>query len=49
MISAVIAELGDLTRFDKPAQLMAYMGLVPSNWSKGDPLPKRVIPMRAGH
>ena len=37
MISAVtfIAELGDLTRFDKPAQLMAYMGLVPSEHSSG--------------
>ena len=38
MVSAVtlIAELGDLTRFDKPAQLMAYMGLVPSEHSSGD-------------
>jgi transposase len=37
MISAVtlIAELGDLTRFDKPVQLMAYIGLVPSEHSSG--------------
>jgi transposase len=42
MLSAVslIAELGDLTRFDKPAQLMAYMGLVPSEHSSG-PVVKR--------
>jgi transposase len=31
----VIAELGDLTRFDKPTQLMAYFGLVPSEHSSG--------------
>jgi transposase len=31
-----IAELGDLTRFDKPRQLMAYLGLVPSENSTGD-------------
>jgi len=37
LISAVtvVAELGDLTRFDKPLQLMAYMGLVPSEHSSG--------------
>jgi transposase len=37
LLSAVtlIAELGDLTRFDKPAQLMAYLGLVPSEHSSG--------------
>jgi transposase len=31
-----IAELGDLTRFDKPRPLMAYLGLVPSENSTGD-------------
>lgn len=31
-----IAELGDLTRFDKPRQLMAYLGLVPSEDTTGD-------------
>lgn len=30
-----LAELGDLTRFDSPAQLMAYLGLVPSEHSTG--------------
>ena len=31
----VMAELGDLTRFDAPAQLMAYVGQVPSEHSSG--------------
>ena len=31
----VIAELGDITRFDKPRQLMAYVGLHPSEYSSG--------------
>ena len=31
-----IAELGDLGRFDHPAQLMAYLGLVPSEHSTGE-------------
>ena len=31
-----IAELGDLTRFTNPKQLMAYLGLVPSEYSTGD-------------
>jgi transposase len=31
----VLAELGDLTRFDSPTQLMAYLGLVPSEHSSG--------------
>jgi len=31
----VLAELGDLNRFDKPSQLMAYLGLVPSEHSSG--------------
>jgi transposase len=31
-----VAELGDLTRFDQPRQLMAYLGLVPSENSTGD-------------
>ena len=37
LISAVtlVTELGDLTRFDKPTQLMAYLGLVPSEHSSG--------------
>jgi transposase len=32
---ATIAELGDLTRFDTPKELMAYLGLVPSEHSSG--------------
>ncbi len=31
----VLAELGDLTRFKKPTQLMAYLGLIPSENSSG--------------
>ena len=37
LIAAVtlIAELGDITRFNNPRQLMAYLGLVPSEHSSG--------------
>ena len=31
----VVAELGDLSRFASPRQLMAYLGLVPSEYSSG--------------
>lgn len=31
----VVAEVGDLTRFDNPRQLMAYLGLIPSEHSSG--------------
>jgi len=31
----VVAELGDITRFDSPRQLMAYVGEVPSEYSTG--------------
>jgi len=31
----VVAELGDLTRFDSPRQLAAFVGLVPSEYSTG--------------
>ena len=31
----VMAELGDITRFDSPRQLMAYLGLTPSEYSSG--------------
>ncbi len=33
--ATIIAEVGDLTRFDKPQQLMSYAGLVPSEDSSG--------------
>jgi hypothetical protein len=31
-----VADLGDLTRFDKPTQLMSDLGLTPSEYSTGD-------------
>lgn len=31
----LLAELGDISRFDSPKQLMAYLGLVPSEHSSG--------------
>ena len=34
--AGVVSELGDLTRFDHPSKLMAYVGLVPSEYSSGD-------------
>jgi len=33
--ATVVAELGDVSRFDKPRQLMAYVGLHPSEYSSG--------------
>jgi hypothetical protein len=33
--ATLVAEVGDLTRFDNPKQLMAYVGLVPSEHSSG--------------
>ena len=36
----IIAELGDLNRFDKPTQLMSYLGLVPSEHSTGNSIKK---------
>jgi len=34
--STMIAELGDLSRFTSPKQLMSFLGLVPSEHSSGD-------------
>jgi transposase len=34
--ATVVAEIGDLRRFDTPRQLMAYLGMVPSEHSTGD-------------
>jgi transposase len=31
-----VAELGDLTRFDNPRELMKFLGLVPSEYSTGE-------------
>lgn len=36
----IVAELGDLSRFDKPGQLMAYLGLIPSEHSSGPSVKK---------
>ncbi|TDA70064.1 MAG: IS110 family transposase [Clostridia bacterium] len=33
--ATVVAEVGDLTRFSSPRQLMSYAGLVPSEYSSG--------------
>ena len=33
--ATLVAELGDITRFAKPSQLMAYLGLVPAERSSG--------------
>jgi hypothetical protein len=32
----IVAELGDISRFDSPRQLMAFLGLVPSEYSTSD-------------
>ena len=32
----VVSELGDITRFDNPRQLAAFVGLIPSEYSSGD-------------
>ena len=36
----VVAEVGDFSRFDNPRQLMAYLGLVPSEHSSGTTIRK---------
>ncbi|WJE10871.1 IS110 family transposase [Pseudoalteromonas sp. JC3] len=33
--AGIVAELGDLTRFDHPRKLMSYLGLIPSEHSSG--------------
>jgi transposase len=33
--SGLVAEIGDITRFTQPRQLMAYVGIVPSEYSSG--------------
>jgi transposase len=44
----VLAEIGDLSRFDNPRQLMAYLGLVPSERSTGESV-KRGSITKAGN
>jgi transposase len=45
---ALVAELGDLTRFRHPRELMAYLGLVPSERSSG-PSVRRGAITKAGN
>src|SRR3990172_6268875 len=44
----VVAELGDLTRFDSPRQLAAFVGLIPSEYSNG-PSRRLGARTRTGH
>jgi transposase len=41
--SAFLGEIGDLSRFQTPRQLMAYLGLVPSEASTGDTIKRGPI------
>ena len=34
--ATVVAEIGDMNRFQSPKQLMAYLGLIPSEHSSGN-------------
>jgi transposase len=42
----LVAELGDLTRFDTPRKLMSYLGLTPSEYSSGERRGRRIIGCR---
>jgi transposase len=44
----MVAELGDLTRFDNPRQLMKFLGLIPSEYSTGERRRQGSI-TKAGH
>jgi len=50
MVTAVtlVAEIGDITRFANPRELMAYLGLVPSEYSSG-PKTRRGAITKAGN
>lgn len=41
--TTTVAELGDLSRFDHPSKLMAYLGLIPSEYSTGENIKKGPI------
>src|SRR5262245_35342133 len=45
---AVVAEIGDLSRFQNPRELMSYLGVVPSESSTGDTVKRGGI-TRAGN
>jgi len=49
----MVAEIGDLTRFEHPRELMKFLGLIPSEYSTGDhrrqgAMTKAVTPRRDG-
>jgi len=39
----LVAELGDFSRFSNPEQLMAFLGLVPGEYSSGNSIRPRAI------
>lgn len=41
--ATVVSEIGDISRFDNPRQLMAYLGLVPSEHSSGETIKRGAI------
>ncbi len=41
--ATIAAELGDLTRFENPGKLMAFLGLIPSEHSSGEQVKKGAI------
>jgi transposase len=41
--ATIAAELGDLTRFENPGKLMAFLGLIPSEHSSGERVKKGAI------
>ena len=41
--ATIAAELGDLTRFENPGKLMAFLGLIPSEYSSGERVKKGSI------
>lgn len=43
----IVSELGDLSRFSKPSQLMAYLGLVPSEPAVETAVDKGELPKAA--
>lgn len=48
MAVTTVAELGDLTRFETPRQLMKCLGLIPSEYSSGERRRQGTI-TKAGH
>src|SRR3974377_501507 len=51
LISAAtfLAEIGDLSRFQSPRELMAYLGLVPSEESTGDSIKRGPVTKAGNH